>query len=271
MLPALSRVNGTTRRRSGRSTICALAGFIALAIGVLGGCGGGSQRPPAVEFHPFTAEEMVIRARATNAQYLLRPGDTFGVDFKYYDELDQRSVQILPDGRFTMAGMENVRAAGMSVPQLDSLITTHFSRDYVNPDLSIIIEKLARFEVYVLGEVRSPGLVPLPQESSGVLQAIAAAGGFTEDAAPGEAVLIRITSDGYEYRRCNFAHLEQRVLDNPDYLSVRAFDIIYVPRSPLGDLSHFNSTVLSSIVNLTRVFWDVYAIVNIDKVDRLVR
>jgi protein involved in polysaccharide export with SLBB domain len=237
---------------------------------VLAGCGG-SQRPPEVEFHPFTAEEQALMESAANALYRFRPGDVFGVDFKYHDELDQRTVHILPDGRFTMAGMENVRAVGMTVPQLDSLITDHFGQDYVNPDLSVIVERLAKFQVYVLGQVLRPGLQELPSDYASVLGAISAAGGFTKDAAPSETILIRITPTGYEYRRTNLSHLEKRVLDDPTFLQVFANDIVYVPRSQLGDLSYFNSTVLSTLVNMSRVFWDIYAITNLGKVDRLVR
>ena len=58
---------------------------------------------------------------------------------------------------------------------------------------------------------------------------------------------------------------------SPELYDVRPYDIIYVPRSAIGDFDAFGDSVLSHLVNFSRLFWDVYAIVNIDKIERVVR
>ncbi len=52
---------------------------------------------------------------------------------------------------------------------------------------------------------------------------------------------------------------------------LQAYDVVYVPKSKIGDFAYFTKNVLGGVLNISSLFWDVYAITNIDKVDRLVR
>ncbi len=235
------------------------------------GCATGRSRGVELGLQPFSAAELQIREAARDARYRLRVGDTFAIDFKYQDELDQHNVTILPDGRFTMAGMEDVRAVGMSIPELDSLVTAHFARDYRNPELSVIIEQLGKQSVYVIGEVRDPGIHELPWTNHGVPQAVALAGGFLDTAAPGQTLVIRVTEEGYQYRRCDLSHLEKKGLRDAAALDLQPFDVVYVPRSAVGDIAFFTENVLGSLVDLGGLFWDVYAITHLESVNVITR
>lgn len=257
-------VRGAHRRLWGLIplTACGLA---------LAGCASTGHVTPSTELHPYTGGEQALWDAARNAHYRLRVGDMFTVDFKYQDELDQHHISILPDGRFSMAGMEDVHAAGLTVQQLDSLVTVHFERDYRNADLSIVIEELGEQQVYVLGEVKAPGAYELPKTGSGVLQAVAIAGGYASDAAPGQTVLIRATEQGFLYRRLDLSHLEKRGLRDATVLDLQPYDIVYVPRSAIGDFAHFTENVLGSLLDFTSLFWDVYAIDNLERVNVITR
>lgn len=237
---------------------------------LVGGCGGTKSYEPVTRVQPFTAEEKKLYEAAANAQYRLRVGDTFRVAFKYEQQLDQQNITILPDGRFTMAGLEGVYAVGMTVAELDSAITAHFARDYRNPELSVIVQELGSEQVYVFGNVVRPGLVDLPPNGGSVLQAIAMAGGFAKGAQREETVLIRVTPEGYLHRKYSLAHLEKQPLDFAIW-DLQPYDIIYVPQSPLGDFGYFGDMVLRNLWYISRVFWDVYAIGNLDKVEVLTR
>lgn len=243
----------------------------AIAI-VLGGCGTGSFVDPGeTVIVPYTDEELQLREAAKDAAYRLRPGDQFGVVFAYEPDLNQRGVFVMPDGRVSISGVENVRAAGLTIAELDSVLTEQLGRFYEHPDLSIIMELLGTAQVYVLGEVGKPGLVELKPGGMGVVQALAQGGGFTDDAAKSETVIIRLTDQGYQYRRVDLSHIEKGGLAATVTMDLQPYDIIYVPRSALGDLQYFNKTVLASVLNISRLYWDVYALVNLDKVDRILR
>lgn len=220
---------------------------------------------------PYTPEELELHEASRDASYALRTGDTFGVVFKYEPDLTQRSVVVLPDGKITMPGIDPIRVAGLTVEELDRDLTAAFAREFEHPDLAIVVEELSTNKVYVLGEVRSPGLVKLPLQGGNILQAIAQAGGFSDDAASSETVVIRLTQDGYLYRRCDIDHLEKGGVTAMAIMDIQPFDVIYVPRSALGDLVNFNRTVLSSLLSVSQLYWEFYAIANLDKVDRILR
>lgn len=245
-----------------------LAGALLL---LAAGCAAGGRTPIRTEIQPFSPQDQALRAAAQGARYRLRVGDSFAVNFKYQDELDQRHVSILPDGRFTMAGLEDVKGVGLTTMELDSLVTAHFAQDYRNPELSIIMEELGERQVYVLGEVKLPGQFKLPGTGGGVLQAVAMAGGTLANAATSQTVLIRVTPEGYLYRHCDLSHLEKNGLGDLGYMDLQANDIIYVPRSAIGDFAQFFQTILPSVLDMSRLYWDVYALNNIDKINQIVR
>lgn len=261
--------SGRSRHVPGRP---ALALPLLMLVAILTGCGG-SHRGMVVSssFHSFSPEEKIMRQSASLNRYRLHAGDVIEVDFKYEDKLDRKDILILPDGRFTIPGIDQVRAVGRTIGELDSLLTARFGLDYRNPELSISVSELGRREVYVFGEVNKPGGHPLNGTSTGVLQTIALAGGFTQDASRGEVLVIRADAEGYFYRVLDLSHLEKRGPEGLFETGVRGNDIVYVPRGALGDLRVFGDSFLKSAFMLSDIFWDVYAISNLDKVDRLVR
>lgn len=237
----------------------------------LGGCGSSKQMVVETHFHEFTPEEKATRDQISGSRYRLQPGDIFEVDFKFQDELDRKNILILPDGRFAISGSEDIKAAGLTVAELDSVLTAQFAKDYRSPDLAIIVQEMGKRFVFVLGEVDRPGSFELNQVNGGVLEAIALAGGFTENASTKEVLIIRPAPEGYFYRIANLSHLEKRDPVGLASLNIQANDLVYVPRSAMGDLTYFTGTFLESTLSISQLFWDIYAMNNLDKIDRLVR
>jgi len=259
------------RRPRAVAGLVLLCGAVLLLPLLLSGCGGASQQQMAnSRVQPFTTEEQEFFDAASSAEYRLRPGDMFRVIFKYETDLNQHNITILPDGRFSMAGMENVMAAGMTLAELDDSITAHFAADYRSPELSVVMEQLSAAKVYVFGNVNAPGPVDLPPMGGNVIQAIASAGGFKPGASPDETVLIRITPEGYLLRRVSLAHIEKQPM-NAEFWDVQPYDVIFVPQSAIGDFGYFGDMVLRNLYMVSRLFWDVYAISHLNQIDRLVR
>lgn len=246
--------------------------FLAAAgIALLAGCAGTGGAPTRTALLPFSGADSLAYEASRAAEYRIQIGDAFKIDFKYQDELDQARVSVLPDGKVSAVGCENVQAAGRTVAELDAALTGCLAADYLNPDLSIVMIELGVRQVYVMGEVKEPGMLRLPDAGAGVLQAIALAGGFSPDAAKSEVLLVRITSEGYLYRIFDFAHLQKMGLSDPLVADLQPYDIVYVPRSTVGDISYFHQKVLAGALDLTSLFWEVHALFNIDKIDRILR
>ncbi|MBK9304304.1 MAG: polysaccharide export protein [bacterium] len=265
-----STIPGFPQRQARARRFAAVVCVVALA--ACAGCGSvGGRQPVRTEIQPFSSSEAALWNAARSAEYTFRIGDVFDISFKYDKELDQKAVQVLPDGRMSISGFENVYVVGMTVSQVDSLITAAYARDYNAPDLTIILKEFGKSAVYVLGSVNRPGEYDLPEFRGGVLQAVAAAGGFDKTASSSEVLLIRATSEGFLYRLFDLSHLEKQGLPSAEALDLRPYDIIYVPRSAVGDLAAFSEQVLGSVLRFGDLFWDIYAISNLDKINSILR
>jgi len=238
----------------------------------LGGCGGSRGPVVRTEIVPYTQEQVQARDEARSARYRIRPGDMLRVAFAGDVELNQDRVMVLPDGYVSLGGLDSaVHVAGMSLEEADERITALYAQDLRNPVISVAVLELADLEVYVLGDVSRPGLYKLPDGGAGILQTIALAGGFTDDAKTSQTVLMRVGEEGFEMRVIDLSNIASAGIQDLALLDVQPYDIIFVPRSTLGDLAYVSKYVFGSLSSVTGIFWDIYAILNLDKIDRIVR
>lgn len=250
---------------------CSLSSLFSVFMLLVVGCGSTGRPPVVTNIQPFSPEESEIWNSARNAEYRLRMGDTFDVTFKYHPELDQNKLIVLPDGRISMPGVEPTRVEGLTISQVDSTLTSQYATEYLAPDLSVIVRSISVAGVYVLGEVNNPGYTKLSPTHNNIMQAIAEAGGYKPHASTSEVLHVRVTPEGYEYRRMDLSHPEKREFMSLALVDLKANDVIYVPRTGFGDFHYFSSYVLGSVLKITDLFWDSYAIANLDRVDRLIR
>lgn len=81
------------------------------------------------------------------------------------------------DGMISVKWIGRTRAAGLTVSQLETSLKAKLSPDYlVNPQISISVQDYKSKQVFVSGEVRTPGPVPLTGGMR-LLQALVSAGG----------------------------------------------------------------------------------------------
>jgi len=266
-------MNRVPRGFDWRVVLRPVTGLALAALFLLAGCGGGGDMPPVqTDLVPFTPEQLAARANAAGAEYRLRPGDRLSLDFKYEDELDSTRLLILPDGRLSLpGGVDPVMAAGRTLAEMVDTLTELYGRDYRQPQLSVMVEDIADLHVYVFGSVNRPGEVTITNGNMGVLQAIASAGGFDRSASSKETALLRVTEEGFLLRRIDLRHLQRQGIPDAAVLDLQPYDVIYVPQSTLGDLKYVSDTLFKSMLDVTRLFWDVYAIGKIDKVTTLYR
>jgi polysaccharide export outer membrane protein len=238
----------------------------------LSGCGGSEQFQVTTDIIPYTAEEQAARADAAAARYRLRGGDVISVSFKYETDFDQSDVIVLPDGYVNVKGIDSgIKAAGLTIEELDDSLTNVFAKDIKNPTLSVIVQAISDPEVYVVGMVRNPGMVKLPWQGVGVLQAVTAAGGFLETANTSEVAVLRAGEEGFMIRVADLSHIESMGIGDLALFDVQPYDIVYVPRSSLGNFAYLTKAVFGSALNVSSFFWDVYAIAHLNKIDRIVR
>jgi|GEM_PF-896075 polysaccharide export outer membrane protein len=131
------------------------------------------------------------------AEHVLQIGDE--IDIQVYREPElSGAFKINPAGeiRHSLAGA--IPLAGKTVAEAEAVFTRILAKDYlVNPRVIFKLLSTQSSQIVLMGEVKKPGVYPLPfGETMTLLQAIASAGGFTELASPDRVRIVRRRPDG---------------------------------------------------------------------------
>ncbi|MBK8167124.1 MAG: polysaccharide export protein [bacterium] len=230
--------------------------LLATVAAAASGCGG----PAFVmrsEFIDFTPEQRIEMQSRNHTAYRIQEGDILAIRFAYEKNLNQDGVIVLPDGSVNLIGVDRIPVAGLTVSEADSLLTRSYAREYREPDLSILFQETTGRRVYVLGEVRNPGMYRLPMGGTDIMSAISLAAGFSENAARDGTLVMRMSDSGYQIREVNLDQFGTTQFGNIAAVQLQSYDIVYVPRSRAGDLAYFAKSVLSSIGYATRIVYDL--------------
>jgi protein involved in polysaccharide export with SLBB domain len=179
----------------------------------------------------------------TNA-YQLSPGDDIQVRFQYDNDLDDEAI-IGPDNTISLRYVNTVQLGGKTLPEATDLLNRQYARYIVQPDIAVTVKQYALQEIYVSGQVNSPGLVrdTVPLTLS---HAIAEAGGMkTSSAVMRDVLLLRRAPDGsIVYYKIN---MENGVAGSIDPL-LDSYDMVYVPEKPISQVAEYIGQ------NLARIF-----------------
>jgi polysaccharide export outer membrane protein len=122
-------------------------------------------------------------------EYLISPGDMLGVRV-FNQENMSTHARVRSDGRIAVPFLGDVEVRGKPPARVAKELEVRFKEYVVTPAVTITVEETVPTSVSVLGEVAKPGVYTI-DSSSGVLQALAVAGGFTDYASRGSIYLVR--------------------------------------------------------------------------------
>ncbi len=200
-------------------------------------------------------------------EYRFVPGDRILLDLgpRLDAALDDRREQtVRPDGRITVYPVGDVVAAGLTPMDLQASIMELLSSDLRAPRVTVELVASTASVVHVLGRVERPGPVPAGPFIT-VSQAIAAAGGFRDDAARNSVVLIhRNGAHSVSVARVKM----DRILKGIEFSDVplSRFDIVYVPRSSVGNLSLFVQQFFGPVAPAVQTAFVGWELFNLDRV-----
>jgi len=165
--------------------------------------------------------------------YLVEVGDVLGIRVLGQGVLDEQ-VTVGPDGNIQMAPIGTVLAAGQTVNQIDDMISERLARYVRAPRVTVFVRQFANLNVYVGGEVKRPGLVPLTTGMTSVM-AVFAAGGFRDTGQRDQVVILRDAGAG---------RTKIHTLDAPAVLHgsvpdivLEPYDVIVVPMSTIAKVN----------------------------------
>jgi polysaccharide export outer membrane protein len=195
-------------------------------------------------------------------EYRMVPGDRLSINLGPKPDPSQeyvREVTIRTDGRITVYPVGDVVAAGLTPMELQRSIIGILSASMRLPRATVEVVSSTANQVHVLGRVQRPGSVPVLPFMT-VTQAITAGGGFMDDAARNSVLLIH--REGASTVRVTRIRLD-RTLKGTAFVDpiLSRFDIVYVPRSTVGNVSLFLRQFfepLSTAGNTAFVGWELF-------------
>ena len=126
-------------------------------------------------------------AAAQATEYLIGPQDVLSITVFGSNIAGKYTVEA--DGTFTFDLIGRVTAGGRSPRELEADLRKRLADGYFkNPQVSVAVEQYRSQQIFIVGEVRTPGAYPLTGDMT-LIEALARAGSVTP-AASGEALIV---------------------------------------------------------------------------------
>ena len=131
---------------------------------------------------------------ATPEEYVIGPEDVLEISV-WQNEDVSRVVSVRPDGKISLPLLHDVQAAGHTATELKEVIKRDLKPYIGTPEVTVIVQQINSWRIYVQGEVQQPGVVPIRSRTT-LSQVISMVGGFTEFAKESRIQILREDKEG---------------------------------------------------------------------------
>ena len=179
-------------------------------------------------------------AAAPVSDYTVGPHDVLTITSYDQPDLSGR-FSVEADGTFTYPLIGRVKAGGLTLRQVEAQVKKQLQDGgfFNTPQLSVSIEQYKSQKVFIVGEVRSPGMYPLSGDMR--LVEVLARAGSTLPSAGGEAIIVHSATPGVSGPTLptqgdspNVERVDLRELQNGVFslnVALRDGDTIFIPRA----------------------------------------
>lgn len=143
-------------------------------------------------------------------------------------------------GNIEMPKIGKIKASDLYIKQLTDTIQHILSSEVKNP--LVVVTKIIKFKVNVLGEVKRPGVAVFQTENVNLLEAIAEAGDLTDNGKREDILVMRKVEEKYEtfkidLRNTNFMNSPAFYLQDNDvvYVGANKAKLVALGRDPNSD------------------------------------
>lgn len=166
----------------------------------------------------------------------------------------QQTFRVNNEGNIDFPILGTLHVAGMTLEQLDAMLTQKISEDVEDPIVNV---SFVNFKVSVAGEVKHPQAINVTRSRYSILDALAEAGDLTEYGERSNILLVR-----EENGERKFVHLNLNSSDvlNSPYFYLRQNDYVYVEpntvrqaNSKYNQNNAFKLSVISTIASASSV------------------
>jgi len=165
-------------------------------------------------------------SKPVSPAYVIQPNDLLEIVVWGEPEIS-RTVLVRPDGRISLPLVQDLQASELTPIELKALMENRLKEYVDSPNVTVIIQAIQSYKVYVIGQIQSPGGIVV-QKPITVLQALTLAGGFQQYADESEISIVRTTGQDHLIFEFNYKDVikgkkaEQNIL-------LRSGDVVVVP------------------------------------------
>ncbi|MEM7816985.1 MAG: polysaccharide biosynthesis/export family protein [Candidatus Aenigmatarchaeota archaeon] len=195
-------------------------------------------------------EDFPKSSQQIKMQYIIGEEDVLYISVWQNEDLNQEII-VRPDGCASFPLIGDLKVAGLTIPELDELLTEKLKEYIKRPEVSITLRKIGGSRVVLLGEVTWPGVYNVSGTKT-VLELIGMAGDFTRDAVKSSVILIRGGFNNPKVRRLNIANVLKG--DLTDNVVLESEDIVYVPKTFISNLNYVITQILEPLSGGSMVY-----------------
>ena len=165
---------------------------------------------------------------------------------------NQDGYLVSQDGNVYLPLIGEVTLQGMTTAEASKSLTEKYAKYLRHPFVTV---KILNQRVYVLGEVKSPGMIPVLNETMTIFEAIARSGDFSDYGKRNDVMIIRGNlNDNPEIRLIDMSHMASLHVSD---LVLRPNDIVYVqPRDMKAtNIAIREITPILSLITQTLTTW----------------
>jgi protein involved in polysaccharide export with SLBB domain len=161
--------------------------------------------------------------------YRLTKSDTVELIFTFSPDYNQ-TLTVQPDGFVALRGAGTLLAEGLTIPDLRDAVARAYAGTLHEPEITATLKEFERPYFLASGEVARPGKYELRGDLT-VSEAVAIAGGLTQQARHSQVVLFRRVSSGIAEAQLVDLKKMLNTRDLREDLHLRPGDFVFVPQS----------------------------------------
>jgi len=192
--------------------------------------------------------------------YQLEIGDVLEIRVFNHDDLSQK-VPIRPDGMISIAPLGEVRAEGLTVHELDDVLSTGLARFVPDPQVTVYVRMFANQNIYVGGEVAAPGLVRIHEHTTSIM-AIISAGGLFDTAERAKVLVLRDSGEGRP--EVTTINLKEVLAGSAPDMVLQPYDVVFVAKSTVAKMNLFVEQYIRRVIPFRLVASGSYSYVDGD-------
>lgn len=158
-----------------------------------------------------------------------------------------KTITVRPDGYISFPLIEDIKAAGISLPQLQAEALSRYKTHTNNLNISLVLQNAKSNLAYVMGEVRKPDSY-LMESPTTLTQILARAGGPLDTAALDSIVVVSRDAESKPVGRVIDV---EKILAEANIgrdILLRQYDIVYVPKTGIAKAGVFVDQYINKIV-----------------------